>query len=171
MARSRDRNNSNSESTSGAKHSETPKNAAPSQGTNTNNSRPANTGTGSIIQRVSNPSTGQRYRGASETPQAHRGSEEGGTPYQPTPDAAAEGARQANANEALRRQAEQAARRAEQRRPHTAREQFKKSEPTKALTKKPAEERVDKRPHCMPKPKRGKTRGAGGKSKGFVPFC
>lgn len=75
-------------------------------------------------------------------------------------------------DEALRVQAENARRRSERLKPHTVREQFKDTPEQKALSKRPqVVARDDRRPHCMPQPKRGKTRGPGGKSKGFVPFC
>lgn len=107
-----------------------------------------------------------------ETPEAHRGSSESGGGYASdlSRDGAARAAEQARIDEALRRQAEEVARRRERLKPHTAREAFKKAPEQKALARS---ERVedDRRPHCMPQPKRGKTRGPGGKSKGFVPFC
>lgn len=93
---------------------------------------------------------------------------------------ARDGAEQARINSELLRQAERLARSRELAKPHTARDLFKKAPASNPLDKKPQErsaakplqeKRADKRPHCMPQPKRGKTRGGGGKSKGFVPFC
>lgn len=59
------------------------------------------------------------------------------------------------------------ARRAKANDPGVVRENFQRAATPKAPPKNINE--PDRRPHCMPRPKRGKS--GSGKSKGFVPFC